>query len=147
MAMGRCGLGRYDVVKSKKDRAYQMRNHPSVDILRDQCLVEWTREKCLCLCFQALAYALSSIRKDEITESNGIKGEGYLFRSLFGREATYVRFFAMAVRTVVARCCPTLRDLSLSNVSFVGDEGLSEIAHKCHLLEKPDFFQCPTISD
>jgi len=29
---------------------------------------------------------LSSIRKDEIVESNGIEGEGYLVKSLFGRK-------------------------------------------------------------
>uniref|UniRef100_M1BTW3 Ein3-binding f-box protein 3 n=1 Tax=Solanum tuberosum TaxID=4113 RepID=M1BTW3_SOLTU len=47
----------------------------------------------------------------------------------------------------IAQGCPTLKELSLSNVSFVGDEGLSEIAHGCHLLEKLDLFQCPRITN
>ncbi|WMV07655.1 hypothetical protein MTR67_001040 [Solanum verrucosum] len=36
---------------------------------------------------------------------------------------------------------PTLRELSLRNVSNVGDEGLFEIAHRCHMLKKLDLFQ------
>ncbi|WMV07643.1 hypothetical protein MTR67_001028 [Solanum verrucosum] len=36
---------------------------------------------------------------------------------------------------------PTLRELSLQNVSNIGDEGLFEIAHGCHMLKKLDLFQ------
>ncbi|KAG5629631.1 hypothetical protein H5410_001348 [Solanum commersonii] len=36
---------------------------------------------------------------------------------------------------------PTLKELSLRNVSNVGDEGLFEIAHGCHMLKKLDLFQ------
>ncbi|KAH0750903.1 hypothetical protein KY290_030135 [Solanum tuberosum] len=49
------------------------------------------------------------------------------------------------VLKAIAQVCPTLKKLSLLNVSSVGDEGLSEIAHGCHLLEKLDLFQCPRI--
>ncbi|KAH0664645.1 hypothetical protein KY285_025851 [Solanum tuberosum] len=40
----------------------------------------------------------------------------------------------------IARGCPTLKHLFLWDLSSVGDEGLSEIAHECHLLEKLDLF-------
>lgn len=42
----------------------------------------------------------------------------------------------------IARGCPTLK-----HCSSVGDKGLYEIAHDCHLLEKLNLFQCPTITD
>ncbi|KAK6786348.1 hypothetical protein RDI58_014873 [Solanum bulbocastanum] len=89
------------------------------------------------------------------------KCEGYLVRSLFSREATYAKLSAIAVGTAncgglaklsirgnnpchgvtdtgfkaISRGCLTLRDLSLWDVSFVGNEGLSKIAHGYHLLE------------
>lgn len=47
----------------------------------------------------------------------------------------------------IARGFPTLRDLSLLNVSFVGHKGLFEIACGYHLLEKLDLFQYPIITD
>ncbi|KAH0748598.1 hypothetical protein KY290_027830 [Solanum tuberosum] len=110
------------------------------------------RSVCACVSKRCLTL-LSSIHKDEIAEFNGIEGEGSLLRSLVGREATDVRLAAIAVgianrgglaklsirgdnpcRDVtdaglkaIARCCPTLRDLSLWN--------------------KLDIFQCPTITD
>ncbi|KAH0724807.1 hypothetical protein KY284_000672 [Solanum tuberosum] len=88
--------------------------------------------------------------------------------SLVGRKVTIVKLVAIAVGTSnrggltklsirgnnlchgvtyiglkdISRGSPTLREHSLWNVS-VGDEGLSEIAHECHLLEKLDLFQCP----
>ncbi|KAH0776326.1 hypothetical protein KY290_007737 [Solanum tuberosum] len=40
----------------------------------------------------------------------------------------------------IGRGFPTLRELSSWNVSFVCDEGLSEIANDCHLSEKLDLF-------
>ncbi|KAM3375366.1 EIN3-binding F-box protein 1 [Capsicum galapagoense] len=106
-------------------------------------------------------------------EARDIEGEGYLTRWLDGKKATDIRLAAIAVGTAshggleklsiqgnnpyrgvtdaglkaIARGCPSLRDLSLWNVSSIGDEGLSEIAHGCHLLEKLDLRQCPGISD
>ncbi|KAF3680088.1 putative protein FAR-RED IMPAIRED RESPONSE 1-like isoform X1 [Capsicum annuum] len=106
-------------------------------------------------------------------EARDIEGEGYLTRWLDGKKATDIRLAAIAVGTAshggleklsiqgnnpyrgvtdaglkaIARGCPSLRDLSLWNVSSIGDEGLSEIAHGCHLLEKLDLCQCPGISD
>ncbi|WMV07660.1 hypothetical protein MTR67_001045, partial [Solanum verrucosum] len=100
----------------------------------------------------------------------GLKeSNGYLARSLVGRKVTIVKLVAIAVGTSnrggltklsiqgnnlcrgvtyiglkdISRGSPTLREHSLWNVSSVGDEGLSEIAHECHLLEKLDLFQCP----
>ncbi|KAH0777811.1 hypothetical protein KY290_009222 [Solanum tuberosum] len=40
----------------------------------------------------------------------------------------------------IGRGCPTLTELSSWNVSSLCDEGLSEIAHDCHLSEKLDLF-------
>ncbi|KAK4707038.1 hypothetical protein R3W88_033398 [Solanum pinnatisectum] len=110
-----------------------------------QCLpIGQERSACACVS-KRWFMLLSSMRKDEIVESNGIEGEGYLVRSLFYREATYFRLTAIVVGTV--NRFPTLRDLSFWNVSFVGYKGLSEISLGCHLLEKLDHFQCPTITD
>ncbi|XP_057422513.1 EIN3-binding F-box protein 1-like [Lotus japonicus] len=100
-------------------------------------------------------------------------GEGYLSRSLEGKKATDIRLAAIAVGTAsrgglgklsirgsnsgrgvttlglkaVARGCPSLKSLSLWNVSTVSDEGLIEIANSCQQLEKLDLCKCPTISD
>ncbi|XP_057510865.1 EIN3-binding F-box protein 1-like [Actinidia eriantha] len=102
-----------------------------------------------------------------------IESDGYLSRCLEGKKATDVRLAAIAIGTghrgglgklsirgshsasrvtniglrAVARCCPSLRVLSLWNVSSLGDEGLYEIAKGCPLLEKLDLCQCPAISD
>ncbi|KAK3043725.1 hypothetical protein RJ639_001921 [Escallonia herrerae] len=99
--------------------------------------------------------------------------DGHLSRCLEGKKATDLRLAAIAVGTgsrgglgklsirgnnisrgvtnlglkAVARGCPSLRALSLWNVSSVGDEGLLEIAEGCPLLEKLDLSQCPAISD
>ncbi|KAK4717990.1 hypothetical protein R3W88_016328 [Solanum pinnatisectum] len=159
---------------------FEQRNHPTIEILLNECLFEVfkhlpsVQERSACACVsKRYLMLLSNIRKDEIAESNGIEGEGYLVKSLFGREPTYFRLTAIVVGTTnrgslaklpirgnnhclgvtdiglkdIARGCPTLRDLSLWNVSFVGDKGLSEISIGCHLLEKLDLFQCPTITD
>ncbi|KAE8056370.1 hypothetical protein FH972_013148 [Carpinus fangiana] len=106
--------------------------------------------------------------EDQETES-----DGYLSRSLEGKKATDVRLAAIAVGTAsrgglgklmirrsnsarrvtdvglraIARGCPSLRVLSLWNLSSVGDEGLCEIANGCHLLEKLELCQCPEITD
>ena len=102
-----------------------------------------------------------------------IESDGYLSRCLEGKKATDVRLAAIAVGTgghgglgkllirgsnsscrvtnlglgAIARGCPSLRVLSLWNVSSIADEGLIEIANGCHQLEKLDLCGCPTISD
>lgn len=97
--------------------------------------------------------------------------DGFLTRSLEGKKATDVRLTAVAVGNggrlgklvirgsnpvrgvtnlglkAVARCCPSLKALTLWNVSSVGDEGLIEIAKGCHRLEKLDLSNCPSITD
>ncbi|KAG5599436.1 hypothetical protein H5410_030806 [Solanum commersonii] len=159
---------------------FEQRNHPSIEILLAKCLFEvfkrlpsgQERSACPCVSKHCLIL-LSSIRNDEIAESNGIEGERYLVRSIFGREATYFRLIAIVVGATncgglaklsirgnnpccgvtnvgleaIARGCPTLRDLTLWNVSIIGDKGLSKISLGCHLFEKLDIFQCPTITD
>lgn len=106
-------------------------------------------------------------------EDQDLESDGYLTRCLEGKKATDVRLAAIAVGTrgrgglgklsirgsnslrgvttlglsAVARCCPSLKALSLWNISSVGDDGLSEIAKGCHLLEKLDFCECPSISN
>ncbi|XP_061992266.1 EIN3-binding F-box protein 1-like [Rosa rugosa] len=105
-------------------------------------------------------------------EDQELEADGFLTRSLEGKKATDVRLAAIAVGTsscgglgklsirggdsirgvtnlglsAVARGCPSLKALSLWNVSSVGDEGLIEIAKGCPLLEKLDLCQCPSIS-
>ncbi|GAB2284916.1 Transcription factor COE2 [Dionaea muscipula] len=50
--------------------------------------------------------------------------------------------------TAIARGCPSLKVLSLWNVSSsVGDQGLIEIANGCHRLEKLDLCSCPAVTD
>ncbi|KAG5601543.1 hypothetical protein H5410_032913 [Solanum commersonii] len=147
------------------------RNHSSTEIFIDKFLFEVFKR--LPSGSETSAYAcvskrwltlLSSVHKDEITES-----KRYLARSLVGRKVTVSRLAAIAIRTSkhgglakisirgnnvcrgvtdvgfkdISRGFPTLRELSLWNVSSVGDESLSEIVHGCHLLEKLDLFQCP----
>ncbi|CAL1388111.1 unnamed protein product [Linum trigynum] len=119
---------------------------------------------------------LSHVKVSEKVISESVEeteGEGYLSRILEGKKATDVRIAAVAVGTAtrgglgklsirgcnssrkvtdvglkaVSRCCPSLRVLSLWNLSSVTDEGLSEIAEGCHQLEKLDLCQCPGITD
>ncbi|KAG6409488.1 hypothetical protein SASPL_127528 [Salvia splendens] len=99
--------------------------------------------------------------------------QGCLSRCLEGKKATDVRLAAISVGTAsrgglgklsirgnsctrrltdaglkaVSRGCPSLRTLSLWNVSSVGDEGLSAIATGCRSLEKIDLSHCPAITD
>ncbi|KAL4339725.1 hypothetical protein GQ457_08G004160 [Hibiscus cannabinus] len=106
-------------------------------------------------------------------EDQDVEGEGYLSRSLEGKKATDVRLAALAVGTAsrgglgklfirgsnsthgvtsvglraISRGCPSLRVLSLWNLSSVGDEGMCEIANGCHRLEKIDLCHCPAIMD
>lgn len=112
-----------------------------------------------------------SVSSDENDED--VEGDGYLSRCLEGRKATDVRLAAIAVGTsgrgglgklsirgsnsergvtnrglsAVAHGCPSLRSLSLWNVSSIGDKGLSEIAKGCHMLEKIDLCLCPSITN
>ncbi|XP_022851273.1 EIN3-binding F-box protein 1-like, partial [Olea europaea var. sylvestris] len=109
----------------------------------------------------------------EAEEDQEMEANGYLSRCLEGKKATDVRLAAIAVGTgsrgglgklsvrgatpvqgvtnlglnAIARGCPSLRALSLWNISSIDDEGLFEIANGCHLLEKLDLCQCPTITD
>lgn len=102
-----------------------------------------------------------------------VEGDGFLTRCLEGRKATDVRLAAIAVGTsgrgglgklsiggsnsargvtnvglsAVAHGCPSLRSLSLWDVSNVGDEGLSEIAKGCHMLEKLDLCRASSITN
>ncbi|KAF3447116.1 hypothetical protein FNV43_RR12296 [Rhamnella rubrinervis] len=106
-------------------------------------------------------------------EDEEVESDGYLSRSLEGKKATDVRLAAIAVGTAcrgglgklsirgsnavcgvtnlglkaIAHGCPSLKVLSLWNMTSVGDEGLCEIADGCPLLEKLDLCQCPAISD
>ncbi|KAL7150897.1 hypothetical protein ABFS83_05G144900 [Erythranthe nasuta] len=98
---------------------------------------------------------------------------GYLSRCLEGKKATDVRLAAIAVGTAnrgglgklsirgsnetcgptnlglkaISRGCPSLRALSLWDVSSVSDEGLCEIASACHSLEDIQLFHCSNITD
>ncbi|CAA0838004.1 EIN3-binding F-box protein 1 [Striga hermonthica] len=107
---------------------------------------------------------------DECLESDP---HGFLTRCLEGKKASDVRLAAISVGTVgrgglgkllirgnkstsrltdfglkaISRGCPSLKVLSLWNLSSVGDEGLSAIATGCHSLEKLDLCHCPSITD
>ncbi|OIV99909.1 hypothetical protein TanjilG_26247 [Lupinus angustifolius] len=113
------------------------------------------------------------IEKISSNEDQDIEGDGYLTRCLEGKKATDVRLAAIAVGTsgrgglgklsirgsnsvhgvtnrglsAVARGCPSLRSLSLWDVSSIGDEGLSHIAKGCHMLEKLDLCQSSSITN
>ncbi|KAG5600279.1 hypothetical protein H5410_031649, partial [Solanum commersonii] len=148
---------------------FEQRNHPSIEILLNECFFDIFKhlpsgqERSVCACvYQRWLMLLSNIHNDEIAESNGIEGKGYLVKSLFGRKPqmsdllllSYIfggnnpcRGVFDAGLEAITRGCPTLRDFSFRNVSLVRDESLSEIAHGCHLLEKLDLFQCPTITN
>lgn len=106
-------------------------------------------------------------------EDGEFGSDGYLTRCLEGKKATDISLAAIAVGTSsrgglgklsiretnssrgvtnlglskIAHGCPSLRVLSLWNVSAVGDEGLLEIAKGCLMLEKLDLCQCPSVSD
>ncbi|KAF9613481.1 hypothetical protein IFM89_008328 [Coptis chinensis] len=108
---------------------------------------------------------------DEIMEEgkDEVESDGHLTRSLEGKKATDIRLAAIAVGTAsrgglgklmirgsnskrgvtnvglsaIGRGCPSLKTLSLWNVSSICDEGLIEIAKGCSKLEKLDLCQCP----
>ncbi|OVA07796.1 F-box domain [Macleaya cordata] len=109
----------------------------------------------------------------EEADNQEFESDGYLTRCLEGKKATDTRLAAIAVGngsrgglgkllirgsntirgvsdvglSAIARGCPSLRVLSIWNVSSIGDEGLTEIANGCHMLESLDLCQCPSISD
>ncbi|XP_058760254.1 EIN3-binding F-box protein 1-like [Vicia villosa] len=113
------------------------------------------------------------VRMNSSDESHDVEGDGYLTRRLEGRKATDVRLAAIVVGTswrgglgklsirgnnsvrgvtnrglsAVAHGCPSLRSLSLWNVSSVGDKGLCEIGKRCHMLEKLDLCQSQWITN
>lgn len=117
--------------------------------------------------------ASCDVEMASVDEDLVIEDDGFLSRCLEGKKATDVRLAAIAVGTsargglgklcirgsnsargvtdvgisAVAHGCPSLRSLSLWNVSSVGDEGLSEIAKGCHMLEKLDICQASSISN
>lgn len=113
---------------------------------------------------------VKSVNKEEF---EGIDSDGFLSRCLEGKKATDVRLASIAVGTgsrgglgklsirgsssthgltnlglrAIGRGCPSLRSLSLWNLSSIGDEGLLEIASGARLLEKLDLCHCPAITD
>ncbi|XP_042059951.1 EIN3-binding F-box protein 1-like [Salvia splendens] len=116
---------------------------------------------------QSKSQEVDEIKADE-EESNG-----YLSRSLEGKKATDVRLAAIAVGTAgrgglgklsirgnastrgltnlglkaISRGSPSLRALSLWNLSSISDEGLSDVANGCRSLEKIDLCNCPSLTD
>ncbi|XP_047341872.1 EIN3-binding F-box protein 1 [Impatiens glandulifera] len=96
--------------------------------------------------------------------------DGYLTRNLQGKKATDLRLAAIAVGATghgglgklsvrgsngvtnvglkaIAMGCPSLRVLSLWNLSSIGDQGIIEIARGCPQLEKLDLSHCASLSD
>ena len=123
------------------------------------------------ICKDDIESDVETISSDESDED--AEGDGYLTRRLEGRKATDVRLAAIAVGTgcrgglgklsirgnnstrgvtdrdlsAVARGCPSLRSLSLWNVSSIGDKGLCEIEEGCHMLEMLDISHSSSITN
>lgn len=100
-------------------------------------------------------------------------GGGYLSRVLNEEKATDVRLAAIAIGTAyrgglgqlsirgsnlgcgvtsfglkaVAHGCPSLKSLTLWNLTAIDDEGLIEIARGCRQLKKLNLLNCPLITD
>ncbi|KAI4344137.1 hypothetical protein L6164_011403 [Bauhinia variegata] len=117
--------------------------------------------------------ASTDVEMISVDEDQAVEDDGCLTRCLEGNKATDVRLAAIAVGTrghgglgklsirgrnsvrgvtdagltTIAHGCPSLKSLSLWNVSSIGDEGLSQIAKGCHLLEKLDLCQSSSISN
>ncbi|XP_010541601.1 PREDICTED: EIN3-binding F-box protein 2 [Tarenaya hassleriana] len=134
------------------------------------------RSVCACVSKQWLGL-LSNIRREEASGSKDefqeVEDEGHLSRSLEGKKVTDLKLAAISVGTAsrgglgklliqgdgftskvtdvglraIARGCPSLRVLSLLNLSSVGDVGLCEIAQSCLLLEKLELSRCAGITD
>lgn len=116
---------------------------------------------------------LPDLNEEPVIDEEEVEAEECLSRKLDGKKATDIRLAAIAIGSeargglgslsiqgshptrgvtdkglaAVGRGCPSLRVLSLWNVSRVTDVGLSEIANGCPLLEKLDLTQCPLITD
>ncbi|KAG8375790.1 hypothetical protein BUALT_Bualt10G0137100 [Buddleja alternifolia] len=116
---------------------------------------------------------LKGAKSENVEEYQEIDSHGHLSRCLEGKKATDVRLAAIAVGTssrgglgklsirgnsstrrltnnglkAISRGCPSLRVLSLWNLSSVGDEGLCEIASGSRSLEKLDLSHCPAVTD
>ncbi|CAI9096657.1 OLC1v1032855C1 [Oldenlandia corymbosa var. corymbosa] len=110
---------------------------------------------------------------DVIADDGAMMDDGHLSRCLEGKKATDVRLAAIAIGIArrgglgelsirgsntrrgvtdfglkaIAHGCPSLRDLSLWNLSAISDEGLIAIANECHRLEKLDLCECPAVTD
>ncbi|KAK7327737.1 hypothetical protein VNO77_21827 [Canavalia gladiata] len=117
--------------------------------------------------------ASCDVEMTSMDEDQCIEDDGYLTRCLEGKKATDVRLAAIAVGTsargglgklsirgsnsvlgvtnvglsAIAHGCPSLRSLSLWNVSSIGDAGLSKVAKGCHMLEKLDICQASSITN
>ncbi|XP_019069702.1 uncharacterized protein [Solanum lycopersicum] len=141
---------------------FEQRNHPSIEIFNNKFLLEVFKrlpsgkETSVCACVsKRWLTLLCTVHKDEIAESNG-----YLARSLLVaivvRTSNRGDLTKLSIRgnnlrhsvtyiglKDISRGSPTLKEHSLWNVSYVGDEGLSQSARECHLSEKLDLFQCP----
>lgn len=111
--------------------------------------------------------------KSDDEECANVDPQGCLSRCLEGKKATDVRLAAISVGTAsrgglgkltirgnsssrrvtnlglkaVSRGCPSLRVLSLWNLSSIDDEGLSAIATGCRSLEKLELSHCSAITD
>lgn len=111
----------------------------------------------------------AAIEEEEVETEKG----DYLTRCLSGKEATDNRLAAISVGingcgglgellirgshpsrgvtdlglSCIARGCPSLKVLSLSNIPSVTDDGLSEIADGCPLLERIYLAKCSKITD
>ncbi|GAB4832858.1 Transcription factor COE2 [Ancistrocladus abbreviatus] len=107
------------------------------------------------------------------SEETDLESDGCLTRCLEGKKATDIRLAAIAVGTAtrgglgklsirgsnstrgvtnlglsaIAHGCPSLKVLSIWNVSSVGNEGLFQIANGCRMLEKLDLCHCPLVTD
>lgn len=115
---------------------------------------------------------VDGIKSDE-EECQETESHGYLSRCLEGKKATDVRLASIAVGTAsrgglgklsirgstttrrltnlglkaISCSSPSLRVLSLWNLSSISDEGLCDIANGCRSLEKIDLCRCPAITD
>ncbi|XP_031102532.1 EIN3-binding F-box protein 1-like [Ipomoea triloba] len=118
-------------------------------------------------------FVQSNVSEAETEVLDNKEGDGFLSRCLDGKKATDVRLAAIAVGTAsrgglgklsirgnnsfrgvtdsglkaIGRGCPSLKALSLWDISTISDEGLFEVASGCHQLEKLDLCQCPGITD
>ncbi|XP_047333314.1 EIN3-binding F-box protein 2-like [Impatiens glandulifera] len=170
---------------SKKPQNEGVGSVPSIEILPDECLIEiFTRlsigqstssSACVSKRWLKLLITIRSaefrIQEDENVEFGD---DGYLSRSLEGKNATDIRLFAIAIGvtslgglgklmiegstdlvngvsdtglSAISHYCHSLRVLSLWNTPLVGDQGLLAIANECPLLENIELSHCTRISN